>query len=162
MYFGWGQPRDGAYQSDEPGVIARHSGQAQAADLDGFAVHWFAPGDRTDGNFGQVLNQSPEGFNSTVVDPKYNTWWIAEGLESDYLAVFDGLYVHKIDHACCPNAFWNASRWAGWTRDWDQQTGQRKLWVGTVMPGWDDLNSAQPHCIDLRVSSELFVSHWQG
>jgi hypothetical protein len=230
---GGDQPRDGVYQSDDPRVIARHIGQAQAAGLDGFAVHWFAPGDRTDVNFGQVLSQSPDGFNSTLtflyhilpgvnqqgvtdalhhvvdnygghprffraggkpvimfsdmyrvpdaagarpasdqdvatavarwaeirqaVDPDHDTWWIAEGLKPDYLTVFDGLYIYKIDHACCPNALWSTSRWAGWTRDWEQQTGQPKLWVGTVMPGWDDLNSAQSHCADLRVSSEPFA-----
>ena len=226
-------PRDGVYQSDDGGAIARHIGQAQAAGLDGFAVHWFVAGDRTDSNFAQVLGQSPDGFDSTVtflyhilpgvdqqgvvdglnhitinygshprffrvagkpvilfsdmyrvpdatgvrpvsdqdvstalarwgairqaVDPDHNTWWITEGLQPDYLAVFDGLYVYKIDHACCPGAFASASRWAGWTRDWEQQTGQPKLWVGTVMPGWNDLNSAQAHCVDLRVSSEPFA-----
>jgi hypothetical protein len=226
-------PRDGVYQSDDAGVIARHIGQAQAAGLDGFAVHWLAPGDRTDANFGQVLNQSPEGFYSTVtflyhilpgvdqqgvvdalryvvnsygghsqffraggkpiimfsdmyrvpdasgarptsdqdvatavarwkeirqaVDPGHDTWWIAEGLKPDYLAVFDGLYVYKIDHACCPGTFASASRWVGWVRDWEQRTGQAKLWVGTVMPGWNDLDSAQAHCADLRVSSAPFT-----
>jgi hypothetical protein len=223
---GGDQPRDGVYQSDDPTVIARHIGQAQAAGLDGFAVHWFAPGDRTDVNFGQVLGHSPDGFDSTVtflyhilpgadqqgvinslnhiirnysghprfyraagkpvilfsdlyrvpgaggshpaaieiwrgvrdaVDPHHATWWIAEGLEPAYLVVFDGLYVYKIDHACCPGAFASAPRWAGWVRDWEQQTGQPKLWVGTVMPGWNDLNTAQDHCIDLRVSSEPFA-----
>jgi hypothetical protein len=216
------RPRDGAYQSDDPAVIARHIGQARAAGLDGFAVHWFGSGGRTDANFGRVLDQSPGGFNSTVtflhhiqpgatqqsviealryviqtygqhprffraagkpvimfsdvyrvpggsdissaiarwrairqaVDPNHSTWWIAEGLEPGYLAVFDGLYVYKIDHACCPNAYQSAPRWADWTRAWEQKTGQPKLWVGTVMPGWDDLNSAQSHCVDLRVSSQ--------
>jgi hypothetical protein len=219
-------PRDGVYQSDDPGVIARHIAQAQGAGLDGFAVHWFAAGDRTDTNFAQVLAQSPDGFGSTVtflyhilpgvdqqgvidalryvidgysghsrffraggkpvimfsdmyrvpgaggshaaaieiwrqvrdaVDPHHATWWIAEGLEPAYLAVFDGLFVYKIDHACCPNAYTSASRWAGWVRDWEGQTGQPKLWVGTVMPGWNDLNTGQAHCVDLRVSSEPFA-----
>jgi hypothetical protein len=228
---GGDQPRDGVYQSDDPAVIARHIGQAQTAGLDGFAVHWFAPGDRTDVNFGQVLGQSPDGFDSTVtflyhilpgvdqqgvidalhhiignysghprffrvsgkpvivfsdmyrvpgaggshpaaieiwrevrdaVDPHHATWWIAEGLEPTYLAVFDGLFVYKIDHACCPSAYTSASRWAGWVRDWEQQTGQPKLWVGTVMPGWDDLNTAQAHCVDLRVSSEPFARDRAG
>lgn len=227
------QPRDGVYNSDDPGVIARHIAQARAAGIDGFAVHWFAPGNRTDANFEKVLNMSPEGFDSTVtflyhilpeahqqgvvdslrylisryaahprflrvagrpvilfsdlyrvpdaagnrpasdrevaiavarwaeirqaVDPQRTTWWIAEGLKPDYLAVFDGLYVYKIDHACCPTAYRGASRWAGWVRDWERRTGQPKLWIGTVMPGWDDLNSAQPHCTDLRVSSTPFA-----
>ncbi len=225
-------PQGGGYQSDDAGVIARHIGQAQAAGLDGFAVHWFAPHDRTDANFAQVLNQSPSAFNSTVtflhhilpgvnqqgvvdalrhiihthsgharffrvggkavimfsdmyrvpdaggsrptsdqdtataiarwaairqaVDPGHEIWWIAEGLKPDYLAVFDGLYVYKIDHACCPNAYASASRWAEWVRDWERQSGQPKLWVGTVMPGWNDMNSAHSHCVDLRVSSAPF------
>lgn len=221
-------PRDGVYQSDDPGVIARHIGQARAASLDGFAVHWFAPQDRTDANFGQVLGQSPAGFNSTVtflhhilpgvnqqgvidalsyiintygqhprffraagkpvimfsdmyrvpgsqesavarwqairqaVDPGHNTWWIAEGLDPAYLAVFDGLYIYKIDHACCPNAYQKAPQWANWVHSWEQQTGQPKLWVGTVMPGWNDLNSGQAHCTDLRVSSEPFARDRSG
>jgi hypothetical protein len=92
-----------------------------------------------------------------AVDPDHKQWWIAEGLEADYLSVFDGLYVYKIDHACCPNTYQSASRWAGWVRDWEKRTGQDKLWVGTVMPGWDDLNSAQSQCADLRVSSEPFA-----
>ncbi len=226
------QPRDGAYNSDDPTVIARHIAQAQSAGLDGFAVHWLAPGNRTDTNLGTVLNLSPDGFNSTVmflyhivpganqqgvinslrhiienygehprffraagkpvimfsdmyrvpdangrrsssdqdvstavarwteirqaVDPNHAAWWIAEGLQAAYLAVFDGLYIYKIDHACCPSAYQGAARWAGWVRDWEQQSSQPKLWVGTVMPGWNDLNSAQAQCADLRVSSATF------
>jgi hypothetical protein len=220
------------YNSDDGAVIARHIEQARAAGLDGFAVHWLATGDRTDANLRQVLDRSPEGFDTTVtfiyhilpgvkqqgvvdalryiideytqhprffrvagkpvilfadlyrvpdakgrrpasdqdvttalatwkairqaVDPNHLTWWIAEGLQADYLALFDGLYVYKVDHACCPQAYQSASRWAGWVRDWAQRTGQPKLWVATVMPGWDDLNSAQAQCADLRVSSEAF------
>ena len=223
---GGDQPRDGTYNSDDSGVIARHITQARAAGLDGYAVHWFASGDRTDTNFRAVLDLSPEGFNSTItflyhilpganqqgvidslryiintysghprfframgkpvilfsdmyrvpasgqdtntavarwaeirqaVDPEHATLWIAEGLQSSYLAVFDGLYVYKIDHACCPNAYQSAARWAGWVRDWEQQSGQPKLWVGTVMAGWNDLNSAKAQCADLRVSSAPFA-----
>jgi len=227
------RPRDGVYNSDDGAVIARHIAQAQAAGLDGFAVHWLATGNRTDTNFRQVLERSPEGFSVTVtflqhilpdvkeqgvvdalrhimddyayhprffrvagkpvilfsdlyrvpdangarpasdqdiataiatwqairqaVDPDHRTWWIAEGLQAGYLELFDGLYVYKVDHACCPNSYQSASRWAGSVRDWAQRTGQPKLWVATVMPGWDDLNSAQAQCADLRVSSEPFA-----
>jgi hypothetical protein len=221
------------YNSDDGAVIARHIAQAQAAGLDGFAVHWFATDNRTDTNLSQVLELSPDGFFSTItflhhilpgvrqqgvidasryvietysqhprffrlgaksvilfsdmlrvpnakgvrptsdkdvsiavatwkairqaVDPDHKIWWIAEGLQTDYLAIFDGLYVYKIDHACCPNTYQSASRWAGMVRDWARRTGQPKLWIATVMPGWDDLNSAQSQCSDLRVSSEPFA-----
>jgi len=227
------RPRDGVYNSDDPGVISRHIDQARSAGLTGFAVHWFARGDRTDNNLRKVLDCSPEGYDSSitflyhilpgvnqqgvidalryvqethgghrrflrvggkpliffsdmyrvpnmaggrpasdqdvatavarwaevrnVVDPAHTTWWIAEGLRSEYLDVFDGLFVYKIDHACCPNSYQKPSRWANSVRRWEQQAGQPKLWVGTVMPGWNDLNSAQLHCEDLRVSSSPFA-----
>lgn len=227
------RPRDGVYNSDDGAVIARQIAQAQAAGLDGFAVHWFATDNRTDTNLQQVLDRSPDGFFSTVtflhhilpgvkqqgvidalryivesysqhprffrvqgrpvllfadmlrvanargvrptsdkdvnvavatwrairqaVDPEHKLWWIAEGLQDDYLEVFDGLYVYKIDHACCPDTYQSASRWAGWVRDWSERTGQPKLWVATVMAGWDDLNSAKERCADLRVSSDPFA-----
>ena len=97
-----------------------------------------------------------------AVDPGHSAWWIAEGLQPDYLAVFDGLYVYKTDHACCPDGYRSASRWAGAVRDWAERAGQPKLWMATVMPGWDDLNSAQVQCADLRVSSDPFARDRAG
>ena len=78
-------------------------------------------------------------------------------LRPEYLEIFDGLYVYRIDHACCPDACLSAPRWAAEVRSWEERTGQAKLWVGTVMPGWDDLNSKASHCADLRVSAEPFA-----
>lgn len=227
------QPQHGPYNSDAPAVISRHIQQARDAGLDGFAVHWFARDDRTDANARQILDRSPEGFNSTItflyhilpgaridavveelryvhetygehprflrvagrpvvffadmyrvpdktgqrptsdqavatavarwaeireaVDPHHETWWIAEGLRPEYLDIFDGLYVYRIDHACCPNACLSAPRWADEVRRWEERTGEPKLWVGTVMPGWDDLNSKKSQCADLRVSADPFA-----
>lgn len=227
-------PRDGVYNSDDDTVIQRHILQAQAAGIDGFAVHFFAPGNRTDVNLQKVLAYSGGGFRDTVtflthilpgqtqgtvrdslnylmeisghpsfmryngkavilfadmtripddgggrtaddnvalarwravrdaVDPGHNTIWIAEGLNPVYLDVFDGLYVYKIDHACCAGAYNSAPRWAGWVRSAEQASGQPKYWVGTVMPGWNDLNSANPGCEDLRVSSQPFARDRAG
>lgn len=222
-------PRDGVYNSDDDTVIQRHILQAQAAGVDGFAVHFYAPGNRTDIDLQKVLAYSGSGFRDTVtflthilpgqtqdtvrdslnylmgmsghpnfmryngkavilfadmtripdgaggrtaddnvalarwravrdaVDPAHNTIWIAEGLNPVYLDVFDGLYVYKIDHACCAGAYTSAPRWAGWVRSAEAASGQPKYWVGTVMPGWNDLNSANPGCEDLRVSSQPFA-----
>lgn len=69
-YFPWYNFHDGslagatwdwpthAYNSDDPAAIARHLAWARQAGLDGFAVHWFQPGDRTDRNLAQILDQS--------------------------------------------------------------------------------------------------------
>lgn len=215
------------YNSDHISTLQRHIGWAQQAGLDGFAVHWFQSGNRTDTNLSNVLANSPGGFRSTVtflthilpganrqmvvdnlrylintygqhsnflringkpviffadmqrvplegtssaveawrsiradVDPGNGTIWIAEGLDPSYLSVFDGLYVYKIDHACCPASYNKAPTWAGWVRSWEKRTGQTKLWVGTIQPGWDDTRSAgRP---DLRVPSPAFARDRQG
>jgi LysM repeat protein len=215
------------YNSDQASTIQRHIGWALQAGLDGFAVHWYQSGNRTDVNLAQVLANSPAGFRSTAtflthilpgatrglvvdnlrylintygqnpnflrlsgrpviffadmdrvppdgatskveawrsiradVDPNNASIWIAEGLDPAYLSVFDGLYIYKVDHACCPGAYTRAAAWAGWVRSWQTRTGQARLWVGTIMPGWDDTRSVgRP---DLRTPSPAFARDRQG
>ena len=56
------------YESDDPVAIARHVSMARAIGLDGFTLHWFAPGNRTDRNFATLLQKSVgQDFYSTVV-----------------------------------------------------------------------------------------------
>ncbi len=54
------------YNSDDTGTIQRHIGWAQQAGIDGFAVHWYQAGNRTDSNLAKILANSPSGFRSTV------------------------------------------------------------------------------------------------
>jgi hypothetical protein len=84
-------------------------------------------------------------------DPQGKMVWIAEGLDASYLEVFDGLYVYKVTHAAYPDDYVKASRWAGNVRAWQERTGKQKLWIGTVMPGWDDLRSGCQ--ADVRIPS---------
>lgn len=209
------------YSSDDPVAIARHIRQAVDIGLDGFTLHWFAPGDRTDRNFEALLalsqgqpfysslvfsrhiwhgspaptrenivaalryvldrhsrqpnflhldqkpvlfftdmyrtpgGQSSQAFWASVrqeVDPQRQSWWIAEGLDPSYLDVFDGLFVFKITHAAYPNDYLKSSRWAARVRQWEQQTGQPKLWLATISPGWDDFNSGCK--ADVRVPTQ--------
>jgi hypothetical protein len=206
------------YYSDDPTTISRHIQLARDAGLNGFTLHWFAPGDRTDRNFGTLLarsegrnffstivfshhiwpgtvpsyqtvgdalryvtnqhsshpnflrldgkpvllftdvyrvptsSESPQQFWAIVrqqVDPQHQMWWIAEGLDASYLSVFDGLYVFKISHAAYPHDYLKSPRWGAQVREWEQRTGQPKLWLATISPGWDDLRAGcQP---DVRV-----------
>lgn len=85
-------------------------------------------------------------------DPDGHAWWIAEGLDPSYLAVFDGLWVYKITHASAPDAYLKAGQWAAAVRQWEAQTGRRKLWVATITPGWDDLRAGCK--ADIRVPSQ--------
>jgi hypothetical protein len=200
------------YDSDDPAAIARHIQLARQAGLNGFTLHWFAPGDRTDRNFSALLAASVgQPFASTVVfsrhfwpgspaanrqniaaalqyildqygdhpnflrleekpviffidvyrvptaagqtppqfwaelrqqvDPQRQSWWMAEGLDASYLSVFDGLYVFKISHANSLHDYQKSPRWGDKVRVWAVQTGQPKLWLATISPGWDDLRS---------------------
>ncbi len=190
------------FNSDDPSAIQRDVTLANRTGLDGFVSFWIAPGDRTDRNFGRLL-QASEGttFRSAIgflgnvaqlpsmdkvvqaltyirdthtrhpnylrhvgrpvlfftdmsrapgaeaappvavwrtvreqVDPDRSMLWVAEGLDPSYLSVFDGLYVLKVTHRDSPNDCLKASRWAFQARAYNPE----KLWIATIMPGWDD------------------------
>lgn len=102
-----------------------------------------------------AAGQSPQEAWAVIrqqVDPQHQSWWIAEGLDPSYLGVFDGLYVHKITHRAYPDDYLKAPRWAARVREWERRTGRPKLWVATIMPGWDDTRAGcKP---DVRVPSD--------
>lgn len=64
------------------------------------------------------------------VDPQRNSLWIAEGTDLSYQGVFDGHHLYNIA--------WSNDVGAT-QRQWAQRVRAKgTLWVGTVMPGWDD------------------------
>jgi hypothetical protein len=98
-----------------------------------------------------AAGQTPQQAWASIraqVDPQGQTWWIGEGLDPLYLAVFDGLWVYKITHAAYPQAYLKASQWANAARQWES-----RLWVATISPGWDDLRSGCRS--DVRAPSQM-------
>jgi hypothetical protein len=71
-------------------------------------------------------------------DPGHNALWIAEGTDLKYLSVFDGHHLYSITW---PNRIppdQTLPDWGSRLRKYNQQHGTNKLWVATVMPGYDD------------------------
>ena len=138
-------------------IIKNYSPRASFLRMNGRPVLMFADMPRISIEGGQSTPQQAWAAVRTQVDPAHNTLWIAEGLDKTYMDTFDGIYIYKIDHACCPTAYLNATKWAGWAREYELLTGQPRYFVGTIQPGWDDLNSAKAGCEDVRVSSDPFA-----
>lgn len=72
------------------------------------------------------------------VDPDHNSLWIAEGVDFTYLAVFDGLHLYNVTWDPPADVGYTLSRWGGRVREYNATHGTHKLWVATVMPGYDD------------------------
>lgn len=66
------------------------------------------------------------------VDPNRDQIWIAEGVNAAYQRVFDGHHLYSI--AWSPDVNHTLSDWSRRIR----RAGVDKLWVATVMPGYDD------------------------
>lgn len=69
-------------------------------------------------------------------DPGRNQLWIMEGLDWQYLDVFDGQFGYSI--AWSPNVANTLVSWERRVRAREAELGQPKLFIGTVMPGYDD------------------------
>lgn len=73
------------------------------------------------------------------VDPGYSSIWISEGVNTAYLAVFDGHHLYS--NTWNPPADLTATnqKFANQVATARSQHGVYKFWVATVMPGYDDV-----------------------
>ncbi len=72
-----------------------------------------------------------------AVDPNHDQIWIAEGVNIAYQRVFDGHHLYSI--AWSPDVNYTLNDWSKRVR----RAGADKLWVATVMPGYDDTRTTR-------------------
>jgi hypothetical protein len=73
----------------------------------------------------------------SAVDPNHDQVWIAEGVNIAYQRVFDGHHLYSI--AWSPDVNFTLNDWSKRVR----RAGADKLWVATVMPGYDDTRTTR-------------------
>ena len=118
-------------------ILDRYGSHDSFLRWNGKPVIFFADIYRVPHGAGQTAQQAWQAIRQQA-DPQHQSLWIAEGLDPSYLVVFDGLYVYKVTHAAYPDDYRKDSRWGQSVRGWEERTGQTKLWIATLMPGWDD------------------------
>jgi hypothetical protein len=90
------------------------------------------------------------------VDPNRDALWLAEGDLFGYLDVFDGIHAYSV--AWSPNPSAQLASYASRAR-----ARPGKLWVATVMPGYDDTRLGRPDgfAVDRRAGA-YYTDLWRG
>jgi hypothetical protein len=70
------------------------------------------------------------------VDPGHASWWIAEGVDLAYQAVFDGHHLYNIAWASDPAR--TLADWGSRVRRYASERNLWRLWVATAMPGFNN------------------------
>jgi hypothetical protein len=96
-------------------------------------------------------------------DPERKALWIAEGVDLKYQSVFDGHHLYSITW---PNRIPPAQtlpKWGSRMRKYNQDHGSAKLWVATVMPGYDDRKARPGNGFSRsRDGGEYYRQSWQA
>lgn len=114
-----------------------------------------------------VVFWNPQSFGSVAawqqlrsrVDPGHAWHWVGEGVDFNYLDVFDSLYYFDISWAARP-----ADAMAGYARrlsDYNRVHATNKPMISTVMPGYDDSRIRSGHEVRNRANGDYYRAAWQ-
>jgi uncharacterized protein YraI len=95
------------------------------------------------------------------VDPDRTTYWIAEGVDIEYQAVFDGHHLYSIAWAGSPAD--QLAKWADRVRGYAADNQVERIWVATAMPGYDDSRLPRENTFAVpRRNGDYFRETWQA
>ena len=95
-------------------------------------------------------------------DPGRAALWIAEGTNLSYLSVFDGHHLYSITWTSRTAPSQTLPSWGERVRKYNRDHGTGKLWVATVMPGYDDRNARSGGFARSRDGGDYYRQCWQA
>lgn len=96
------------------------------------------------------------------VDPHRTALWIAEGTDLSYQAVFDGHHLYSIAWSNNIPPAQTLAKWGDRVRKYNREHNTAKLWVATVMPGYDDRKARAGGFAVGRNGGEYYRACWQA
>ncbi|MBN1661552.1 MAG: glycoside hydrolase family 99-like domain-containing protein [Anaerolineae bacterium] len=96
------------------------------------------------------------------VDPNHTALWIAEGTDLSYQSVFDGHHLYSIAWRNNVPPAQTLPKWGDRVRKYNQEHGAAKVWVATVMPGYDDRKARGGGFVVGRNGGEYYRACWQA
>jgi uncharacterized protein YraI len=95
------------------------------------------------------------------VDPAHNSYWIAEGVDIAYQEVFDGHHLYSVAWAASPAD--QLAKWGNRIRAYEAENQTERLWVATVMPGYDDTHLPRDNAFAVpRRNGDYYRETWRG
>jgi len=95
-------------------------------------------------------------------DPNHSAVWIAEGTDLSYLSVFDGHHLYSITWANRMAPSQILPSWGERVRKYNRDHGTGKLWIATVMPGYDDRKARSGGFARSRDGGDYYRQCWQA
>ena len=98
-----------------------------------------------------------------AVDPGHNSLWIEEGVDVSPLSVFDGHHLYSVTWNPQTDMGYTAQKFAGRVRNYAAAAGTPKVYVATVMPGYNDFSTGRGNAFAVdREGGAYYERSWQA
>lgn len=98
-----------------------------------------------------------------AVDPGHGSVWIEEGVDVSSLSVFDGHHLYSVTWNPPTDLAYTANKFAKRVRDFAARAGVAKVYVATVMPGYDDRKTGRGNAFAVgREDGAYYARSWQA
>ena len=146
----------GAIQTAMSTLLNSHAKHSAYLKVDGKPVVFF---------YHQNQRLSTAGWAAirNAVDPGRNSLWIEEGTDVSPLSVFDGHHLYSVTWANRTDMSYTANKFARLVRAKAAALGAPKVYVATVMPGYDDRKTGRGNAFAVgREDGAYYARSWQA